>query len=129
MAECPCGSKKPFKACCGPYVEGVRSAPTAEALMRSRYTAYALRNMAYLRNTSEMGLRGGFDEAAAVRWTISITWLGLTVLEVDGGQGDDETGEVTYIARYLMGKEEKHIAERAVFHRLGTKWLYVGPRR
>ena len=45
---CPCGSGRAFGACCGPALSGERPAPTAEALMRSRYTAFTLRDTAYL---------------------------------------------------------------------------------
>jgi SEC-C motif-containing protein len=42
MQTCPCGSQKPFSDCCEPYVSGAEAAPTAEALMRSRYSAYVV---------------------------------------------------------------------------------------
>ncbi|NER81006.1 MAG: zinc chelation protein SecC, partial [Leptolyngbya sp. SIO1D8] len=45
---CPCGSQRPFSACCEPYLLGQAIAPTAEALMRSRYTAYCQSNVDYL---------------------------------------------------------------------------------
>ena len=45
---CPCGSGRAFGACCGPALSGERPAPTAEALMRSRYTAFTLHDTAYL---------------------------------------------------------------------------------
>jgi SEC-C motif-containing protein len=50
-APCPCGSGKPFDECCGPALAGVRPAADAAALMRSRYTAFARGDAAYLRVT------------------------------------------------------------------------------
>ena len=40
MSNCPCGSGLAYEACCGPIIAGAPAA-TAEALMRSRYSAYA----------------------------------------------------------------------------------------
>nr|WP_316226808.1 SEC-C metal-binding domain-containing protein [Bradyrhizobium sp. SZCCHNS3052] len=40
LMQCPCGSGLPYDRCCGPYLDGDDQPPTAEALMRSRYTAY-----------------------------------------------------------------------------------------
>ena len=48
---CPCGSTLPILRCCGPYIAGAELAPTAEALMRSRYTAYVMQEEDYLRAT------------------------------------------------------------------------------
>ena len=49
-ALCPCGGPN-LSTCCGPYIAGAAIPDTAEALMRSRYTAYTQRNEAYLRAT------------------------------------------------------------------------------
>ena len=64
---CPCGSGRAFTACCGPYLAGTALPETAEALMRSRYTAYARRDGAYLSATwhpttrrVDLGLDGKF---------------------------------------------------------------------
>ncbi|MEG2139978.1 MAG: YchJ family metal-binding protein, partial [Bilophila sp.] len=51
MTQCPCCSGRTYEDCCAPYVEGRESAPTAEALMRSRYTAHALGKYDYLNET------------------------------------------------------------------------------
>ena len=48
---CPCGSNKPFAQCCEPYLQGKAIAPTPEALMRSRYSAYAMHQFDYIENT------------------------------------------------------------------------------
>lgn len=58
---CPCGSNKPFDYCCRPIVEGQKAAPTAEALMRSRYTAFALGAIDYLIDTTAPEKRGPDD--------------------------------------------------------------------
>ena len=50
MATCHCGSGKPYVKCCEPYING-EPAPTAEALMRSRYSAYVVGAVDYLGET------------------------------------------------------------------------------
>ena len=61
---CPCGSKLSHAGCCGPRLSGEQPAETPEALMRSRYTAYVLRDAAYLQASwhpstrpAQLGLR------------------------------------------------------------------------
>ena len=49
---CPCTSKKPYDRCCGPYHSGGKVPETAEQLMRSRFSAYALGKADYLRTTT-----------------------------------------------------------------------------
>ena len=50
-ALCPCGQGLPYEACCGRYIDGAAAAPTAEALMRSRYTAYVRGAGSYVAET------------------------------------------------------------------------------
>ena len=52
MDACNCGSGRPYDACCGPYLAGWEAPPTAEALMRSRFTAYARADADYILATS-----------------------------------------------------------------------------
>ena len=49
---CPYGLGMPYEACCGRFISAVSSAPTAEALMRSRYSAYVLGRIDYLKATT-----------------------------------------------------------------------------
>ena len=51
MSLCPCGSGRPYEECCETYIEGRETAPTAEALMRSRYAAHTLGKYDYLNET------------------------------------------------------------------------------
>jgi len=73
---CPCGSNKTYPNCCGRYVDGNEPAPTAEALMRSRYTAYTLLREEYLRATWHHSTRPDSLELATEP---SSKWLGLEV--------------------------------------------------
>jgi SEC-C motif-containing protein len=127
MTACPCGSNQAFALCCAPYLEGRCLAPTAEALMRSRYTAYTLMNLHYLRKTDGSESRGAFSDPRALSESAQMTWLGLTVVRVIGGGETDRTGEVVYIARYRDKGGEKQLTEHAVFRKTDHAWYYAGP--
>ena len=58
---CPCGSGKLYEACCEPY-HLAKNAPTAEALMRSRYSAYALGLVSYIIKTTHNSDSQRYDE-------------------------------------------------------------------
>jgi SEC-C motif-containing protein len=122
MNPCPCGTGRDYAACCGRYHAG-EAAPDAEALMRSRYSAFVLGDAAYLRASwhpdtcpAELGL-----EAEGAPTT---TWLGLTVKRhrVTG----PDTAEVEFIARYRVGGGRAvRLHERSRFVRIDGRWLYV----
>ena len=94
-ASCPCDSGRPFAACCEPYVSGRTPAPTAEALMRSRYTAYTLQDADYLLRTSH---------PATAPKTLSLSGeqrsLRPTVRSSDAGLASGHAGEVYVVARH-----------------------------
>lgn len=74
MTLCPCGSGRAYEECCEPYIEGREAAPTAEALMRSRYTAHALRKFDYLNETVHPDLRDENDHAEMQQWSEAVEW-------------------------------------------------------
>ncbi|MXN91082.1 hypothetical protein GR160_07550 [Flavobacterium sp. Sd200] len=77
---CYCGSGKDFSLCCEPYITQKEKAPTAEALMRSRYSAYATHNDGYLWQTTAPKERKYHSRAAILQWAKSNQWLKLEVL-------------------------------------------------
>ena len=87
---CPCGSDLPYANCCQPW-HGGQAAPTPEALMRSRYSAYVLGLVDYLLATWHPSTAPGDLELDAVKW------LGLEV-KAAAAQGD--AGVVEFVARY-----------------------------
>jgi SEC-C motif domain protein len=107
----------PYAACCGRYHHG-EAAPTAEALMRSRYAAFAVGDAAYLRRTWDPATRPRrLHLDPATRWT------GLEVLSTTGGGPADDAGTVAFRAHRTGGTLE----ERSAFRREAGRWLYVGP--
>ena len=61
MEICPCGSGKDYVQCCSPYIQGTQVAPTAEALMRSRYSAYATSEIDYIYKPTHPSQRSKFN--------------------------------------------------------------------
>jgi len=125
-APCPCGSGRKLKKCCGLYHRG-RPAPP-EALMRSRYTAYAIGNVEYLiRTTHPEGPHWNADTAAwgaeLAEYCKHTDFAGLTVLEhsVDEDAG---RGHVTFRADLRQDGRAVGFTERSLFLRHGNRWLY-----
>ncbi len=128
METCPCCSGVDFEACCGPYLNGDAKPPTAEALMRSRYTAYANGNIDYIRKTTHNSALPEFDEDAARKWSKESSWQGLEIISVTGGEEGDTEGEVEFVARYTQRDEEETHHEKAIFKKEGQRWFFVDGR-
>lgn len=118
---CPCGSGADFSDCCGPYLQGLSPAPTAAALMRSRYTAYTLRDAAYVLRTWHPSSRPPVLDLA----NDDSDWLGLALLNRERGQPDDTEGVVEFIARYRQGGSDRQLHEISRFVREDGCWLYL----
>ena len=118
--SCPCGTGLPYAECCGRLHDGTATAATAEQLMRSRYSAFAVGDPAYLLSTWHSTTRPRTLELdAAVRWT------GLEVLATTGGGPFDVEGTVTFRAHARAGGEDHVQAERSRFRRVDGRWVYV----
>jgi SEC-C motif-containing protein len=123
--KCPCGTELEFDACCGPIIAGERPAPTAEALMRSRYSAYAQKQVDYIVESHDPQTRGDLDENATADWADRTEWLKLEILNTEKGGESDDTGVVEFVARFRdeRGKEHSH-HERSTFVRRDGRWYY-----
>ncbi|NTX99432.1 YchJ family protein [Deinococcus sp. JMULE3] len=111
--SCPCGSGRSYGHCCGPLHAG-QAAATPEALMRSRYAAYALGDSAYVQRTWHPDTR-----PATLDLRDGTRYLGL---RVHGAQGD----EVTFTAQLRLPDGERYsLRERSRFTQLGGHWVYV----
>ena len=100
MNPCPCGSDRDFAECCRPVLTGEAPAPTAEALMRARYSAYTEADVGFLTRSLHPAHRHDHDEAATRRWAERSEWLGLEIVETSAGQPSDDQGEVEFIATF-----------------------------
>ncbi|MEU9556655.1 YchJ family protein [Streptomyces fumanus] len=114
--SCPCGLPEPYEKCCGRFLAGTAAAPTAEALMRSRYTAFVRLDAAYLLRTWHPRTR-----PARLDLDPGTRWAGLEVLNSTGGSAFHSTGTVTFRASYRGGA----LHERSRFERVDGAWVYV----
>ncbi len=121
MTPCPCGSERDLDDCCGAIIAGAL-APTAEALMRSRYTAFALGDMDYLADTLAPEARDDFDPIEAGSTASDAVWQGLDVRVVTDGGPDHETGSVEFVARFRLRGEQRAHHELASFRREQGRW-------
>jgi len=125
MTICPCGSGQTLGDCCGPLINGA-PAPTAEALMRSRYSALVLGEISYLADTLSPDIRADFDQIEAENTARDAQWLGLDVRAITGGLESDDSGSVEFVARFkLQGKARVH-HELSEFAREDGHWICVG---
>jgi SEC-C motif-containing protein len=122
MKPCHCGSGKPFAECCQPLLDGKQPALTAEALMRSRYTAYVLENFPYLRDTYHSSTR---PATTTLGHDQSIKWLQLQVLETRAGQPGDDEGKVRFVATFQQGDHIDQMAELSRFAKEEGEWRYI----
>ena len=118
--KCCCDSGLLVGDCCGPIVAGDSNAATAEALMRSRYTANVLRNTDYLLATWHPSSRPQSMNGDTIP-----VWCGLTVLSVDKGIEGDEQGVVEFRALYKTGTGIGILHEKSRFVYENGCWFYV----
>jgi len=122
MSNCPCGSGREYDECCGPYLTGEAIPPTAEALMRSRYTAHVREDYGYVLRTCHESTRPGedeFDNAAPV------TWTGLEIIRTEGGGEGDENGVVEFVANYKASGGTLGLHEIGQFVKDDGRWFYL----
>ena len=121
-ALCPCGSEQMYAACCGRYVDNDNRPPTAEQLMRSRYSAYVQRNSDYLLRSWSEATR---PQAFNMRSDDGVKWLGLKIVDTDAGGEQDTHGIVEFVARYKVNGKAVRLHERSRFKRVDGQWFYV----
>ncbi len=118
--DCPCGSGEPFGRCCLPLHRGETQAQTAEALMRARYSGYAVGDLDYVWQTWHPRTR-----PAELASDPGLIWIGLQILDTVDGQPGDQTGEVEFRARYRAGGRTGTLHERSRFAVRARRWFYV----
>ena len=110
-----------YDACCGPLHRGERAAATAVALMRSRFTAFALGDVDYLLATWHPGSR-----PADLDLDDAVVWRRLQIVDTEAGGPDDPAGVVQFRAQYVRDGSRHILHERSRFTRGGDgRWLYV----
>ncbi len=125
--SCVCGSRTHYDLCCSPLHLGTNYALTAEQLMRSRYSAYALGRIDYIEKTNGPEQAASFDFEASLEWSKQSNWIGLEIISTREGEIEDSEGLVEFTASYsINGKKMVH-HEVSLFMRLGEaqKWFYI----
>ena len=117
---CPCGSNNDFTVCCSYYLNDGKLAPSAEALMRSRYTAYTLLREDYLLATWHHSTR---PAALGLADEVTTQWLGLDIKRHESRQINHAI--VEFVARYKINGRAHRLHELSRFIQDNEQWFYV----
>ncbi|GAB3151518.1 YchJ family metal-binding protein [Amycolatopsis stemonae] len=119
-ASCPCGLAESYPACCGRFHDGGLAAPTAELLMRSRFSAFAVGDTAYL-------LRTWHPDTRPRRLTLDAgqEWTRLEILGRTGGGLLHNEGTVEFRAHYHHRGRDGFLEENSRFRRVEGQWVYL----
>ncbi|MCB9875985.1 MAG: YchJ family protein [Planctomycetes bacterium] len=123
--QCPCTSGSDYASCCEPIITQQRQAKTAEELMRSRYSAYALGHVDWIVDSQSPDGRQFVDRDATEQWSKKAQWHRMEVLETQQGGEDDTEGFVSFKAYYTMGGEDITHHEVASFRKEDGVWYFV----
>ena len=118
--NCPCGSGFVYEECCAPYHEGKKSAPTPLALMRSRYSAYALGKIDYIIETTHPQTR----PKDLMQWKEELIFFSkhteFISLEIVEARGDF----VHFKAHVKQEGKPYILEEKSRFVKVEGKWTY-----
>lgn len=116
---CYCHSGKPFSECCEPYISGKTKPETAEALMRSRYSAYCIKNAEYLIATTHISTRKHHSKNDILAFASENHWVKLEIVSATESM-------VEFKAYYLDSSLQPYTHhEKSTFKKEGEQWYYV----
>lgn len=124
MTRCPCCSEREFDQCCAPILAGA-PAPSAEALVRSRYTAFVMRNLDHVERTHAPEVRDDFNRAEAERLAEECHWHSL---HIHSAKETDDVAEVEYVVRLRKDQKIMPRASASRFRRKNGEWLFVSSK-
>jgi SEC-C motif domain protein len=102
--DCYCGSQKNYKDCCHPFMTGASKPETPEQLMRSRYSAFCIKDIEYLISTHHPSKRQANERDLLSKTIQETQWLGLKILKTEMDPDDPHTGFVEFAAFYIKPK-------------------------
>ena len=122
---CFCRSGKEYKYCCAPFHLHTAVPETAEQLMRSRYTAYVLKNIPYIVATTVPSQQTLLETHLLQEWADNTTWLGLEILKTENLTKNQSAVEF----KAIFQGEEGELAheERSIFVKIENRWYFVDP--
>ncbi|MCX2961175.1 YchJ family protein [Rodentibacter caecimuris] len=124
-ALCPCQSTKNYGDCCGLFHQHKALPETAEQLMRSRYTAYVLKDIAYIVETTVPSQQRLLATQVLQDWADSTQWLGLQILKTE--TLTKQQSAVEFRAIFQGEEEEQSHQERSIFVKIEGRWYFVDP--
>jgi len=117
--KCFCDTGLLFENCCKLYLSGQQKAPSALALMRSRYSAYATHNADYLLETTYRSERKYYSKAEILKWAVSNKWQKLEILS-------SAENTVEFKAHFLDADNQPQIHyEFSTFKFENGAWFYL----
>ncbi|WP_067484040.1 YchJ family protein [Actinomadura hibisca] len=117
---CPCGLPETYQECCGRLHRGRARAATAEQLMRSRYSAFAVRDAAYLLASWHPATR-----PPALDFDRGLRWEGLEIVRTEDGTPFHDRGVVEFRARFTQNDHPGELHEVSRFTRHDGAWVYL----
>jgi len=118
---CPCGFDQEYASCCGQFLQG-QWANTAEQLMRSRYTAYVVKDETYLLQTWHKVTR---PQTLGLASQKPLKWIGLKIITHTVDADYPDNASVEFIARYRVNGKAEKIHELSRFLKEDGRWFYV----
>ncbi|MDU0355302.1 YchJ family protein [Paraglaciecola aquimarina] len=122
QTNCYCQSGSSFVSCCQPYILGKQNPTTAEQLMRSRYSAYAIGNYTYILQTYGKKQRDAISVDELAKSSINTKWLALQVVQY---LTKDTTAQVEFKAYYQVDSVYYLMHELSNFERVDNRWFYT----
>lgn len=117
--NCYCGSDKNFQNCCEPIIKGVQKSPSAESLMRSRYSACVTHHADYLLTTTHISERKHHSKSEILHWTTANKWLHLEIIK-------STKNTVEFKAHFVDSNFQQQIHhELSTFKLENASWFYV----
>ena len=120
LQPCPCGSDQLYCACCQPFHLGDALASSAQILMQTRYSAYALQLNDYIQNSWHPSTRAN----SVATDEITVKWVGLLIKKTWTGDTDNEAF-VEFEARYKVNGKAEKMAEISRFVFENGQWFYI----
>ena len=122
---CPCGNPATYADCCQMLHQGKTTAQTAEQLMRSRYSAYSLKLIDYLLETTHPDKRTTDLRQAISDWAAQAEFYRLEIISTRQGEATDKIGKVEFIASYHQQGQKQQLRELSRFKRYRKLWVYL----
>jgi SEC-C motif-containing protein len=117
--SCHCGSGKSSESCCSPYINGIEKAPTALALMKSRYSAYATHQADYLLATTHISERKYYSREDILHWATANKWQKLEIIS-------STENTVEFKAYFLDANNATQVHyEFSTFIKENGRWFYL----